>query len=43
MTLRIGVVHVAAEALAAEDDDEAMLLHRLDEDFDAGDLHVREA
>ena len=38
--LRIGVVDVAVQAGAAEDDDEAMLLHRLDEDFDAGDLYV---
>ena len=37
--LRIGVVHVAAQARAAKHDDEAMLLHRLDEDFDAGNLH----
>ena len=28
------------EAGAAEHDDEAVLLHRLDEDFDAGDLHL---
>ena len=39
--LRVGVVHVALPRPgAAEDDDEAMLLHRLDEDLDAGDLHV---
>ena len=38
--LRVGVVHVAAQALAAEHDDEAMFLHRFDEDFDAGDLDV---
>ena len=40
--LRIGVVHVAAEARAAEDDHEAMLLHRLDEHLDAGNLHLAE-
>ena len=38
--LRIGVVHVAAQAFAAKHDDEAMLLDRLDEDFDAGNLHL---
>ena len=40
--LRVGVVHVAAEAFAAEDDHEAMLLHRLDEHLDAGNLHFAE-
>ena len=37
--LRIGVGHVAAQALAAEDDAETVLLDRLDKDLDAGDLH----
>ena len=40
--LRIGVGHVAAEPLAAEDDHEAVLLDRLDEHLDAGDLHLAE-
>ena len=35
--LRVGVVDRVAEVVAAEDDDEAMLAHRLDEDLDAGD------
>ena len=34
--LRIGVVDGVAEVVAAEDDDEAMLAHRLDEHLDAG-------
>ena len=41
--LRIGVGHVAAQPLAAKDDHEAMLLDRLDEDLDAGHLHLRGA
>src|SRR5262245_6170980 len=41
--LRIGVVDVAAEALAAEHDDEAMLLDRLTKHFDPGDLYVAQA
>ena len=36
--LRVGVVDLVAQVVAAEDDDEAMLAHRLDEDLDAGDL-----
>ena len=40
--LRIGVGHVAAEPLAAEDDHEAVLLDRLDEHLDAGNLHLAE-
>ena len=38
--LRIGVVHVAAQPGAAKHDDEAMLLDRLDEHLDAGNLHL---
>ena len=34
--LRVGVVDVFAQTIAAEDDDEAMFLHRFDEDFHAG-------
>ena len=41
--LRIGVGHVAAESFAAEDDHEAVLLDRLDEHLDAGDLRPCEA
>ena len=37
--LRIGVGHVAAQALAAKDDAETVLLDRLDKDLDAGDFH----
>ena len=40
--LRVGVVHVPAEPWAAEHDHEAMLLHRLDEHLDAGNLHLAE-
>ena len=40
--LRIGVGHVAAQPLAAEDDAEAVFLDRLDEDLDAGDLDLAE-
>ena len=35
--LRVGVVDVAPQAFAAEDDDQPIFLHRPDEDFDAGD------
>ena len=38
--LRVGVGHVAAEALGAEHDHEAVFLDRLDEDLDAGDAHL---
>ncbi len=33
---------LAGQPLAAKDDSEAMFLHRLDEDFHAGDLHFAE-
>src|SRR5262249_40934723 len=36
--LRVSVIDVIAEVVAAEDDDEAVLPHRLDKDLDAGDL-----
>src|SRR5262249_11308310 len=36
--LRIGVVDLVAEVVAAENDDEAVLAHGFDEHFDAGDL-----
>ena len=41
--LRIGVLHVARQARPAKDDDEAMLLHRLDEDLVAGDFDLAQA
>ena len=41
--LRVGVLHVAMQALAAEDDDEAVFFYRFDEDLDTWDLHVAKA
>ena len=41
--LRVGVVHVAMQAGAAEDDHEAVLLHRLDEDLRRRESSPREA
>ena len=38
--LRVGVVHGVAEAVAADDHDEAMFAHRLDEQFHAGDFDL---
>ena len=41
--MRVGVVYVAFEALATQNNHEAVLLDRLDEHLDAGDLHLTEA
>ena len=40
--MRVGVRDVAAETFAAENDDETVFFHRLDEDFDARDFDVFE-